>query len=276
MDRLLIIGGTGLLGNCIFNLLKNIYQIDCVSSKTGFDLCDPASFNNLKGPYSAIINCAAVISNSDEDTDRLFAVNALGALHVARYAQSISSRLIHVSTLSAINSPDNEYFNYYGVSKAAGDQLVSLYCACNQVPLTICRFSSLYDTKGLAVKNQPMLYRLIDQVENLEVVRIYGTLNPIRNYLHLEDAAGLISRVLSNHVTGMWNCVHPNNIDIESLIHLIGKVMNREPRIQYIHEKPNLLKIHIPEDQSIFKHLTDFIPRSLETGLKEIIEHAKV
>ena len=276
MEKLLIIGGTGLLGKSVANFLKNKYQIDCVSSKTGFDICKPTSFDTLKDPYSAIINCAAFISNSHEDVDRLFAVNALGALHVARYAKSISSRLIHVSTLSAINNPDNEYFNFYGISKAAGDQLVSFYCACNQVPLTICRFSSLYDTEGLAIKNQPMLYRLIDQVENFEEVSIYGTLNPIRNYLHLEDAAGLISRVLNDKLAGLWNCVHPHNIDIESLAHLIGKAMDKKPNIRYIHEKPNLLKIHIPKDHSIFKHLTDLIPRSLETGLKEIIAHAKV
>ena len=275
MDRLLVIGGTGLLGNCVFNLLQHKHQVDRVSSTTGFDLCDPASFDALKGPYAAVINCAALVSNNDEDADRIFAVNALGALHVAQFAHSISSRLIHASTVSAIDNPENDFFNYYGISKAAGDHFASLYCARNQVPLTICRFSGLYDTEGLAIKHQPMLYRLIDQVKRLEDVSIYGTQNPVRNYLHVEDAAALIGRVLTDNVTGLWNCVHPQDIDIESLVYLIGTVLDKEPRVRYLHDKPNLLKIHVPKDRSIFTHIADLIPRPLETGLKQIIEHAK-
>lgn len=276
MDRILIIGGTGLLGNCVSQILEKKYQVDRISSQTGFDICNHACFDSLNGPYLAIINCAAVISNNDDAVDRMLAVNALGALNAARFAQSISSRLIHVSTIFAISNPDNEYYNYYGISKAAGDQLISRYCSRYQVPLTICRFSSLYDTEKLAIKYQAMFYRLIDQVASPEGVSIYGSLNPTRNFLHYEDAAVIISRVLSNNVTGVWNCVHPQNIDIEMLVHLIGKVMGKNPKIQYIHEKPNLLKIHIPEDRLIFKNLTDLVPRPLETGLKEIIEHAKV
>ena len=104
-----------------------------------------------------VINCAAQtnVDLCEDESVEAFAINALGAMHVARWAETVGAAVMFISTdyvFGAAELRAEPYteedlpgpVNVYGASKLAGEQLTRVY---NSHPLVI-RTSGLYGHAG--------------------------------------------------------------------------------------------------------------------------------
>lgn len=139
--RLLVFGGWGQLGT----------DLAAVAAERGHHLVRPAhaeaDVTDEGGVRAAVagagpdvvVDAAAFhkLERCEEEPLTAFAVNAIGALHVARAASAAGSRCVYVSSDYVFDGERAEGYeedcrpapvNVYGVSKAAGERLTALAC----------------------------------------------------------------------------------------------------------------------------------------------------
>ena len=216
------------------------------------------------------------MSSDPDNIDAIVRTNIEGAYNAARFAHENNTFFIHVSSIFAIQSRNNQYYNEYGISKSAGDDMVKSFCTRTCTPHAVLRFSQLYDYRGKAASSQAMLYRLIHQLLNDGIATIFGKKNPLRNYLNVNDAATMVKYCLENRITGLWNCTHPDSITIYDLIEKISCCLNIKCVINVLPEKPDLLSIFIPEKNLLHDVMPDFRPVSVAEGIRKIIKNGSV
>jgi dTDP-4-dehydrorhamnose reductase len=134
--RLVVFGGWGQLGSDLALAAAGRHELTR-PTHAEVDIADPAAVTAYLGdaPPDAVVNAAAFhkVELCEEDPDRAFRVNAVGALGVARAARAVGARSLFVSTDYVFDGERSGGYreddpvgplNVYGVSKAAGEQAV--------------------------------------------------------------------------------------------------------------------------------------------------------
>lgn len=134
---LLILGGSGQLGNCIASELESIGTQYLALNRQELDIADALAVEEaLKQIMPSVIVNAAAWTNVDRAEDNepaAYSVNWQGARNVALAARACVARLVHISTDYVfdgeatrpyeVDSPTSPV-NAYGRSKLAGEQEV--------------------------------------------------------------------------------------------------------------------------------------------------------
>ena len=152
--RILITGGQGQLGKelstCLHAMggplgtLPSWYFGAHVDSPSHHDLdiADDSSINlwfDTHSPYDLVINCAAQtnVDGCEQDEAGAYAINATGALNLARASQKTRAKLVHVSTDYVFSGHGSRPYretdkvnpsSAYGRTKAVGEQHVLATC----------------------------------------------------------------------------------------------------------------------------------------------------
>ena len=132
---ILIVGAGGQLGRDLARAFRD--QAPVALARGDLDVTDAALVARTLGRIApaTVLNAAAYnrVDDAERDPAPAFAVNAVGAHHLARAAADVGARLVHVSTDyvfgAAGDGPFTEHappapLNAYGVSKLAGEHLV--------------------------------------------------------------------------------------------------------------------------------------------------------
>lgn len=150
MELILITGASGQLGLALNHLLKNreeieVYRTDTVKSEDGLvnalDITDETAVSSLISVIKpdVIINCAAMtaVDLCEKESEKAYRINALGPKYLARAAENVGAKLIHISTDYVFDgqatSPYTEDsktnpVSVYGRTKLAGDEYVLEEC----------------------------------------------------------------------------------------------------------------------------------------------------
>ena len=195
--KILIFGGSGLVGSKFLQINSNHFDIDAPDS-TLVDITDDnqvLSFIDQKDP-EVVINFAAFtdVEQAEEQKDDkeglAYELNAIGAKNVAEACQSLGKHLIHISTEYVFDGEkeDSPYteedqpspINWYGKTKYFGEQFVKNsgcsytivrlsmpYSAYYEQRVDIARFflNKLREKKQIqAVQNQNITPTLTDDI----------------------------------------------------------------------------------------------------------------
>lgn len=137
MKKILITGGAGQLALALLKhpeatsfSLTHLNHHEC-------DISNPTALTNTLKQHApdVIINTAAytAVDLAESEHEKADAANHLGAHHLATYCKTKNIRLIHVSTDYVFDGEANTPYqedapihplNYYGASKAAGEQTI--------------------------------------------------------------------------------------------------------------------------------------------------------
>lgn len=148
--KILVTGGTGLVGSTLIHLLlekgyKDLRVLARAKSNRSLigskqqqvdwvvgDLLDLNSLEEAMLDIDVVFHCAALVSFVKKDAKKILEMNLQGTANVVNFAlhQKVD-RLIHVSSIAALNGEDEQsYFNYsssystYGLSKFLAEQEV--------------------------------------------------------------------------------------------------------------------------------------------------------
>lgn len=156
--KVAVIGSTGQLGSDIVSAIGG--------DAAGLDHArvQVESFDSLKAALAVIkpgviINTAAYhnVGLCEEDPDRAFLINTIGARNVAVIGEEMGARVVYISTdyvfSGAKGRPYNEFdppdpVNVYGVSKAKGEEYTRAFCRRH----FIVRVSGLIGKQGGRIK----------------------------------------------------------------------------------------------------------------------------
>lgn len=135
-----IAGAAGRMGQAIEHALDHSrYKV--VTTDAEIDVTDLHKIMNYAESYRPdfVINCAALASRTeaDEDPDKAYKVNALGARNLAIASNGVGATLVHLSTDDLFPENADHAFNefdatnpphVYGKSKQAGERFVRELC----------------------------------------------------------------------------------------------------------------------------------------------------
>jgi dTDP-4-dehydrorhamnose reductase len=158
MSRILLLGGSGILGSEVLNQLQ-VRNIDYVSPKSSdLDIRDRGSFESFIGDFKPnwIINCAAWtnVDGAEDSFDSALELNSAAVKNIAEVAKKYECPVIHISTDYVFDGDSSNPYsetapvnpvNRYGQSKLQGEN--ALLEAFSEGAYVI-RTSWLYGTKG--------------------------------------------------------------------------------------------------------------------------------
>lgn len=150
MKKIMITGASGQLGLALHCLLKDkveyeLLRTDTFTSDDGeiasLDITDEAAVEQYVRTYKPeiVINCAAMtaVDLCESEQEKAFTINALGPKYLAKAAENIGAKLVHISTDYVFDGqavvPYNEEDapnpnSVYGKTKQAGDDFVREHC----------------------------------------------------------------------------------------------------------------------------------------------------
>lgn len=210
---ILVIGANGQLGTDLCEVLRSSDLVPLNHAE--IEITDMNSVKEAFKKYNpnSVINTAAYarVDDCEDDPDRAFQVNALGARNVAVAAQELGAKLVHISTdyvfggdKESRDRPYTEFdtpvpLNIYGKSKAAGEDMVRHLCTRH----FIIRTSALFGTKGASGKGgnfvETML-RLAKEKEELKVVN-----DQIFSPTYTKDLARKIVQLIETEYYGIFH-----------------------------------------------------------------------
>ncbi len=271
MGTILITGNGGFIGNYIEKTLNKHYKTIGLSRADGSDITDYHSLKKSEGEIDVIIHTAAIASN---DYEISFQTNVVGTLNLCKYAKEHGiKRFILLSSIFAFDEKDNGYFNSYGKTKKTSEEVATAYCQENGIDLTILRLAQVYDDARLAQSGQAMLYYFVDTIHTQGKITLFGNTNPLRNYIHIDYLCDVVTEVIKKNQIGTWNIIEKKSHTIIEIAYILFDVLQKQPQIFRLSEKPNIPSVHIPYDNIYQSNTLTSI--SLTDGIKRILNHDK-
>ncbi|WP_457751207.1 dTDP-4-dehydrorhamnose reductase [Thermococcus sp.] len=201
--KVAIIGANGQLGTDLVNVFREDPSFEVIPlTHKDLDVTVPESLKILKGlKPDVIINTAAYVRVDDAELypEKAFAVNAIGALNVARIASEINAINIYISTDYVFDGEKGEPYaendvpnpiNVYGTSKLAGEIFTRNYSR----RYYIIRVASLYGRAGASGKGGNFVEWVIEKARRGEKLRIVD--DQFMSPTHTLDVAGTLRKFL--------------------------------------------------------------------------------
>jgi dTDP-4-dehydrorhamnose reductase len=206
--RVLILGANGQLGRAVRSACSAQHDLT-LWGRGDADIAEAAIVDKIEALRpEVVINCAAWtnVDGAEREVEAAFAVNALGALHVATACSACGAALVHVSTNEVFaGTPGRFYYEYeqpapsstYARSKLAGEVAASRVLS----RLYIVRVAWLFGPEG---NNFPAkIVAAADRNGALKVVDDeYG------NPTYAPDVAEAIFRLIETDRFGIYHLVN--------------------------------------------------------------------
>ncbi len=211
--KVLVTGASGQLGTDLCKVLTDSELIPLTHKD--IEISDMSSVKQVLTKYKpdVIVNTAAYVRVDDceDEKEKAFKVNALGARNVAVVAQELGARLVHLSTDYVFGgegeprtTPYTEFdtpvpLSIYGKSKLAGENFVRHFCLRH----FIVRASALFGIAGSSGKGgnfiETML-RLAREHYELKVVN-----DQVLSPTYTSDLARKIAQLIETEFYGIFH-----------------------------------------------------------------------
>lgn len=279
--KILIVGGKSALAAVLKPILSEFAEV-ITAGREGcqlyLDLTQPWETFNIPNDIDVVINTAG--SFGGKTFDGMFKTEDINVLGVLKLCYACTNahvkQLVLVSSIFALLEKSSSFYSIYALSKKHSDEVAEIYCAANQLPLTIIRPSQFYGSGIDQRKHQPFLSAIIEKVANNEDVLIYGTNDALRNFIHVEDVARVIALAIQKKLEGTYTCMNPNNVSYSEIASAAIKAFQSSSVVKFIKEKPNIPDNIFDLDTTIFR-LLDYYPKiSILLGMEKEVAYRSV
>ncbi|ELS30612.1 MULTISPECIES: dTDP-4-dehydrorhamnose reductase [Pseudanabaena] len=211
--KVALIGANGQLGSDIVSHFAqgDRYQLTALT-RTDIDICDANAVDRvLSGrKFDVVINSAAYVRVDDceQEVERAFNVNAIGALNVARASRDIGALCVYVSTdyvfhgdrqVPYTESDLPDPINVYGTSKLTGEYLVKQ----TTLRSLILRISSVFGKAGASGKGGNFVETIIKKAKAGDSLKVVDDMFMSPTYTY--DVARLLDELLQAGTTGIMH-----------------------------------------------------------------------
>ncbi len=157
-NKIIILGAGGQVGSALTALLRQQNSIECVAQTR--DQLDISNIDLLRQfiqeqQAQIIVNCAAYTNVARAETDRENAekINHFAVMELAKICEDLALPLIHISTDYVFSGKQSSPYcetdltqplNFYGVSKARGEEALRQHCKKH----IILRTSAVFSAEG--------------------------------------------------------------------------------------------------------------------------------
>ncbi|RCK76503.1 MAG: dTDP-glucose 4,6-dehydratase [Ignavibacteriae bacterium] len=308
--NILITGGAGFIGSSLTDkLLKQKNYIVCIDNLDDFyspeiklkninsflndrnyvfiqgDIREENILNNIFKNYSidVVIHLAAKagVLPSLKTPQIYYDVNVLGTLKLLEAMKLFNvKKLIFASSSSVygnskkipFSEEDNVDFpiSPYGASKKACESLCYTYHYLYNFDIFCLRYFSVYGPKQ---RPEMVISKFARSIILNVPIPVYGNGNSRRDYTYIDDIVeGTISAIKYLKGFEIINLGESKNYDLNTVIELLEKYIDKKAIINYLPEQPGDIKTTFA-DISKARKLINYNPSTdLETGIKKFVE----
>jgi UDP-glucose 4-epimerase len=285
-SNILVSGGSGFIGHHLIRyLLKrgyNVFNIDIASSIPS-EKVDIRDYEKLLKVFNAVkpdvvIHLAALASVPlcEDNVNECFETNVKGTLNMAMLANKHGSKLIFASSASVHGDPKIlptpvshpvQPVNFYGFTKALGEQIIRYYVPSSHI---IFRIFNVYGPECYKSYVIPDIIRKILAGHN--PVLLLGTGEESRDFIYIEDVLEAFRIAVEDNVIGTFNLGSGEVYKIKDLALMIRDIMKKTHINFKFDGKPRR-----GDFKANWADIRDSIPGwkpryKLETGLRKTIE----
>ena len=273
--KILLVGGSSSLAKALKPKLLSFCKVLTAGRNNcdiTIDLADCAKKYVLPKNIDFVINTAG--SFGGKSFDKIYDaenVNVLGNLSLCE--ASINAGVKHYIYISSIFSEiteNSDHYNIYSISKKHSEDIIKYYCKSNNLPLCILKPSQIYGVSEIFRKHQPFFYSILDNVMNNKDVNLYGTNDPLRNYIYIDDLTDILIKVIQQNIVGVYPCTSMKNVTYSEIANIAFKTFNTQGVINFIENKPNVSNNIFNIDESLYKKINYYPQVSIEEGIKKI------
>ena len=289
MNKVLITGASGQLGQAIYGLLKNNpkyelyltsgHEIDDGIVKT-LDITDKEAVETLilNITPNIIINCAAMtaVDLCESEEDRAYEINSLGPKYLADSAEKVGAKLVHVSTDYVYDGQASEPYiekaqtnplSVYGRSKLLGENYVLESCPKSFV----VRTAWLY---GQGKNFVNTMLRLADEGKSIRVVS-----DQIGTPTSALELARAIVVIMDTDIYGIYHATCEGYTSwyefVLEIFKLAGKKVEVEAITSLDYPTPARRPMYSVLDNKRLRELHGYYMKDWKEALKEFFENLK-
>lgn len=308
MQKVLVTGSEGFVGQHLVSLLKKDYQIIGLSRNTKIpseenvdyvlgDILNPDQMYDLLKTHQpdAIIHLAGIAKTWGIDPKELFNINLFGTLNIYEAVLKfksedssfdpkiifISSAEVYGKTTEPGNITENSPLlpiNSYGTSKLAADRLSYQYSEANHLKIAILRpFPHIGPGQQKGFFASDMASQIVEIEKGQQEEILVGNLKAVRDYLDVRDVVEAYKAVLESDFTPgeVFNICSGQGVEIKDLLDKLISMSQKQIKIT---EDPTRLR---PVDLPIFVgnngklvKATGWSPKlSIDATLKDVLDY---
>jgi UDP-glucose 4-epimerase len=283
--RVLLTGGTGFIGSHLVERLQGheVFSLARRPPSPGSagvswiqqDLTEPLDTRRLPGQIDVVMHLAQSRHYKDfpERAGDIFAVNVNATLQLLDYSRNAgATRFIFASTGGVYRTSYEKLaetapispLGFYLSSKYAAELLISNYQGLLETVVVRPFFVYGPGQKGMLI---PTLATKVVEAEELQIQGNPGLrINPI----FVDDAVRVFERLLEHPASGVFNVAGSESVSMTELVHLIGRLAGREPRVTHV---DNETQGDLVGDTSKMNQILGIRPETgLRDGLSALIE----
>jgi len=245
MNKALVIGGSGFMGSHIADRLSEQgYQVSIFdlepspwlrSDQTMIvgNLLDRACLNKSMQGVDVIYHLAGIADIGDASANPYLTVesNVMGTAAVLEAAVANDvKRFVYASTVY-VYSP---FGSFYRASKQAAETIIEAYAERYNLKYTLLRYGSLYGPRSQEWNG---LRRWVSQAVLTGKIDYRGIGKERREYIHVEDAAKLSTKILDEKYENMAVTITGTQVLISNeLLSMIEEICGKKLEISYTEE----------------------------------------
>lgn len=307
MQKILLTGANGFVGQHLIKVLKDEYQITGIIHQS--KLTDSANINYRSGNIldrgflediikeqqpDSIIHLAAVAPTWSRDPENIFKINLIGTLNLYLAVENqkklagFNPKIIYVSSAEVYGKTENPgkisetapFFpaNYYGTSKVAADRLSYQMSQSAGLKITIIRpfnHTGPGQQKGFFVPDMASQIVELENSDNSEL--LVGNLESIRDISDVRDIAQGYKRILGIETKPgeAFNLCTGSGIKMDDVLKKLLALAKKEIKVTGDPSKMRPSEVPITVgDNSKFKSLTGWEPKiPLDQTLEDTLNY---
>lgn len=273
--RILIFGGNSSVSRYVTPLLSEKHEVVTIGRRN----CDIILDSNkcladqLPDHADVVIQTASAFGREkEEEIYETEKYNVLGTMDLCfqlkkmnvKHFIFISSIFVHLEDTSPLHS-------IYDISKRHAEDIIDYCLKRVDIPYTILRPSQLYGNDPAFIKHHPFLYQIIETASKGEKITLFGQQGGCANYLHINDFAEVIYRVVEKSVFGVYDCTTRIPNTYLEIATTVFELTGNETFIEFIRDKEESGQSFTFVDE-IYKRVNYYPQISIKDGLSEILE----
>ncbi len=284
-NKVLVLGGSGFLGNHVINaLLLNDYKVCSVDlnpskiSHKNFDFISLNLSENIQElskyseDFNYVINFAGIsdLDYCHENPKESLEFNIQSNIDILDIFKNSKKLKKYIYASSAYASGSSGSF--YAIAKKTSESIIKEYSENYNLNYTILRYGSLY---GIGSDSRNSIYRFLKSALNESKINYSGTGNEVREFINVKDAADLtIESLNKKYDNNILMLTGTKSMKYKDLFDMINEIFNNKLKINI---KENLKKTHYKQtpysyQRDLVKKLTNNPHIDLGEGLIQIIE----
>lgn len=297
MKKILIIGGTSLLGNqLILDLQKDFdltatYHKNKINEKlsvetVSLNIRDNVSIKKIitSSYYDFVLHCVSQgdVDYCEKNKKEAWKINVLATKHIADVCYRQKTRLVYFSTNAIYDGVAGNYsedsrtkpINYYGKTKLLGENMVKK----SGVSYIILRLNTMFGWNTLGQRENPAVW-IIKNLKNSKKIKVVDDV--YNNHLWVGFVSKIIRKVLKNWPNNeVFNIAGSECISRYEFALKVAKIFNLNPKFISQAKSTNFLFLAPRPKDTCFKtnkmfRIFKIKPLSVNEGLKLMFQQGR-